>query len=171
MKFKRFISNTLTVLGFYSVILSSCVSSSPLSVTEMAERVVVHDKLQKYFDEFIALCEEYPESRKHCKKRLTGFIGLGFGPMDTTKMVGYCLHLGSFFNYISYSSIHEEYFNELPEFQKRDLVFHELGHCLLGLDHTEDGIMKSSLSWSWDYKYNWERHLHEMFSRKNQVEF
>ena len=171
MKLKHFLNRIRIAVGFYSVILSSCVSVTSDSLIDMSEKVVVNPELQPYFDEFIEMCAKYSESKEHCRERLPGFIGFGFGYMNSSEMVGYCIHTGRFFNHLSFSVIHEKYFKTLPEFQKRDLVFHELGHCLLGLDHTEDGIMKPSLDSSWYYEYNWDDYAHEMFSRKNQVEF
>lgn len=60
--------------------------------------------------------------------------------------------------------IKRSYWVRTTEALREELIFHELGHCILGKDHTEhNGIMRSALMPNDDYLANRESYLKELF--------
>ncbi len=53
--------------------------------------------------------------------------------------------------------------NNLTELERENLLFHELGHCVLGLSHSKTGIMSKTLLESALYKKERGRYLREFF--------
>lgn len=61
--------------------------------------------------------------------------------LDGSYPIGYCgpylpIHPWALPRIIT---IHPDNWNRLGEMQRLSLVYHEMGHCVLGLDHIEDG--------------------------------
>lgn len=71
-----------------------------------------------------------------------------------------------------YVEIDREYWGVISEFQKINLIFHELGHCVLGRDHVPFGnsVMMCPTSMMYDtvlstqcMENNYQQYLQEMF--------
>ncbi len=58
--------------------------------------------------------------------------------------------------------VSEKQWNGLSDIQREALIFHELGHCVLGLDHTS-GIMQASLISGAKYQANRSTLIEELF--------
>jgi hypothetical protein len=72
------------------------------------------------------------------------------------EIAGYCIPgFGILFN--------EDRWDKFGPYQKRELVFHELGHCVLGKDHSEPGLMAPSMHSEKEIKKNWEAWVNELF--------
>lgn len=61
-------------------------------------------------------------------------------------------------------SIHPRTWDNLTSPQKECLVFHELGHCVLNKDHSEQGIMSPSILSTEDYVGNRDKYLSLFFN-------
>ena len=48
------------------------------------------------------------------------------------------------------------------------LVYHELGHCLLGLSHRENGIMIPQMMTRKEYVNNWDKLVVQLFNKDNE---
>ena len=59
--------------------------------------------------------------------------------------------------------INEDGWDSYEEYQKKELIFHELGHCALGLSHSDDGLMTSKMHSEKELKENWNRWLDLLF--------
>ena len=80
--------------------------------------------------------------------------------LNETNSPGQCLSFKR--SKFVYVSINKARWDTMSDNYKKTLVYHELGHCLLGLEHGEGGpIMNSSLSPSFFVE---EWHLKELFS-------
>lgn len=53
--------------------------------------------------------------------------------------------------------------NKFGPLQRKELVFHELGHCVLSLEHSEPGLMAPNM--------HSEKHLEETFSEYTDLLF
>ena len=59
------------------------------------------------------------------------------------------------------------YWDDATEWEKKALVYHELGHCSLGLDHIQEhGIMLPSLTPPRD-EHEWVRMVEQLFKKNN----
>lgn len=76
---------------------------------------------------FVKFAERYQVS--------IGGISGDFGKLEDPK-VGLCANYGTHQNI----TIDQEFWDRASDLQKEVLVYHELGHCALGRDHTEDLI-------------------------------
>jgi thioredoxin 1 len=65
-------------------------------------------------------------------------------------------------------TINKKYWKKLSVENKEEVVFHELGHCVLNVKvHTETGIMKAiGLHDSLEYRYNYEFLINQFFNCK-----
>jgi len=52
--------------------------------------------------------------------------------------------------------INENGWNSYGEYERKELIFHELGHCGLGLGHTEIGLMAPRMHTEAEIKKNWK---------------
>lgn len=66
--------------------------------------------------------------------------------------------------------INENRWPILGEYQKRELMYHELAHCTLGLDHSEPGLMAPVMHSEEELKENWDSWVEELFSVCNPKE-
>jgi hypothetical protein len=55
------------------------------------------------------------------------------------------------------------YWRETSNARREAVIFHELGHCILGLSHSDSGIMAPSGLAGWDYAANRENYLKQFF--------
>lgn len=60
--------------------------------------------------------------------------------------------------------INENRWPTLGAYQKRELMFHELAHCTLGLEHSEPGLMAPTMHKEEELKANWNKWVNELFS-------
>jgi len=60
--------------------------------------------------------------------------------------------------------INEKLWSSLGPFQKKELMFHELGHCVLGLDHSEPGLTTPAMHEEKEIKKNWSAWLDLLFA-------
>ena len=95
-----------------------------------------------------------------------------FGPMNEEKAVGLCsLDLSG----TSTVSIDKAYWDTASPPQKEVLIFHELGHCVLGRGHNDQlnesesplSIMYSDIRPAYYYPYEKERYLRELYNTRN----
>jgi len=59
--------------------------------------------------------------------------------------------------------INEERWASMGPYQKKELIFHELGHCVLGLEHKEPGLMAPVMHSEEEVKKNWDAWVNEFF--------
>ena len=84
-----------------------------------------------------------------------------FGPIDVTfdiqdKRWGYCVN--------EKLSLNWEVWEHLGPVQQELLVYHELGHCFLGLGHEDMSIMSYPLLNEYEYGANREKYLDKLFN-------
>jgi hypothetical protein len=105
----------------------------------------VDPALKAYFSEFIsdALAAGVPMD----VERFVDLKSIVFAKITTNGVLGYCisaeyLDLGGFHRELNIE-IDPEMFASLSKCDRRALIYHELGHCLLGLDHSpyKDSLM------------------------------
>ena len=95
-----------------------------------------------------------------------------------SKRVGYCS-----FKEPRKIVIDRNWFDNATEEQKELVLYHEFGHCVLNLNHTDDcvvehkgkcalpvSIMNSSANWTGYFKYK-KYYLKELFTNTNYVNF
>lgn len=59
--------------------------------------------------------------------------------------------------------INENGWHSYEEYERKELIFHELGHCALGLQHTENGLMTPKMHTEQEIKKNWDAWLNLLF--------
>lgn len=88
---------------------------------------------------------------------------------DNDRAVGRCYNVSDFRGRPLYSRLYikTSWKNQKGKpYSFKGLVYHELGHCILGLDHsTYQGIMFPSLSTESFYKSNWPDLVNGLFSK------
>ena len=113
----------LNVLSF--VVLFCCLEPTPLA------DVTVHEQLSPLVNEYVktlgVICPKY---------KMPTQVTIGFGvPRNNEDWVGLCHQVGN----VKQIYIDPQYwFDPERETHRRVLMFHELGHCLLGLEHSSD---------------------------------
>jgi len=60
--------------------------------------------------------------------------------------------------------LNETKWKDMGEYQKRELVFHELGHCVLGLEHTSLGLMAPSMHSEDELELMWPKYVELLFA-------
>ena len=68
-----------------------------------------------------------------------------------------------------YIEINQVNWNDHTDLQKKQLIFHELGHCVLNLSHSPDGLMQSKMPLTHKIRENWETWVEEMFNIKEKL--
>lgn len=109
---------------------SSCGPNTP---------IIVDDALAPYVHKF----------EKDIDVRVSN-VSVGFGP-TSGNVVGKCLLHGSYRKI----TIKKDYWDSVSEVQKEQLMYHELGHCALGLGH-EDGLLSNYCPASIMYPFAFE---------------
>lgn len=74
-----------------------------------------------------------------------------------SNIAGYCIYnFGILLN--------EDNWVKYGPYQRLELMYHELGHCALGLDHYEPGLMSPTIHKENEVRENWENWRDELFS-------
>lgn len=60
--------------------------------------------------------------------------------------------------------INEDRWASFGEYQKKEVMWHELAHCTLGLDHSEPGLMAPVMHTEEELKQNWATWANLLFS-------
>jgi len=134
---------------------------------------IIHERLQKlhYIDSNLKeLAEKFKKEAVAHKRvvdlsELTMIFGTTYSK-DEPYTIGTCGQMNGF----PVITIDTRYWDTADQYEKEELVFHELGHCILGRDHCEikvDGksasIMEPDMLGSVMYKENRENLLNELF--------
>jgi len=94
--------------------------------------------LQSDFDHY--------QSEFHKQFPKTKTAAIVFGKVYEDKRPGFVrageCHDAYFSQRIPLVIINQEVWNRFNAKQRKTLIFHELGHCLLGLEHSDHGFMK-----------------------------
>lgn len=111
------------------------------STSDLLENVKIDPLLRQHVYDFVFTCDQHESTSSRCKRNLA--------KLDSVKTVesidygdsavGVCITIESGFRFIQIES-DGSYINSLA---MKSLVFHELGHCLLDLEHSNviDDIM------------------------------
>lgn len=59
--------------------------------------------------------------------------------------------------------IDETLWQEFGPLQKKEVVFHELAHCVLGAEHTEFGLMTPSMHSEEELELMWDKYVNLLF--------
>jgi hypothetical protein len=79
------------------------------------------------------------------------------------EIAGYCIPgFGILFN--------EDRWANFGPYEKRELVYHELAHCVLGQDHSEPGLMSPTMHSEEEIKKNWSAWVDLLFKDCRQWE-
>jgi hypothetical protein len=104
----------------------------------------VPSEVRSHYDAFMTDCYLYSKTLAYrCGTNKWKIISISMDDHDTTR-AGVCI--------ISIRGLHvkfnPKYWRKYDDNTKKALVYHELSHCILGMDHTPDadGIMSPALS-------------------------
>lgn len=116
-------------------------------------------EVKPYVNEFIRLGRLF--RIKHIKEKVNGII-IKFGQVKDKEYA----NCNYFYNEIT---INKKAWAKLSHENKEELIFHELGHCVLNIQkHREVGIMKAvGLHHPLEYRFNYEFLINDLFSRKS----
>lgn len=59
--------------------------------------------------------------------------------------------------------VNETRWEKFGPYQKKELIYHELGHCVLGLTHKEPGLMSPTMHKEKDIEKNWNNWKEMLF--------
>lgn len=122
-------------------------------------------ELQGLYKDFLLYCR-YSEQRELCHKNNTRMREVSIldrlDGMDENT-VGVCIY--------GYEgrrvALLRSYWNDTNVYNRRGLFFHEMGHCLLDLEHVDQNtvdIMTPTLPPTKEFKYNWSFLVEKLFS-------
>ena len=110
------------------------------------------------------------EEKCNCKIKIPIYLK----KIKSDTAVGICYGFRQFFIF-QYIVIDEDYWSTADLYDKESLLFHELGHCVYGLDHDSaqfgslmEGYRPKSLMYPWtfyQYKYYRDEYLKELFTK------
>jgi hypothetical protein len=60
--------------------------------------------------------------------------------------------------------LNENMWPMLSKMERKELMFHELGHCVLGLEHSKEGMMAPVMHDEQEIEKNWDKWVEELFS-------
>jgi hypothetical protein len=142
-----------------SVIFLGCSvreQDGPIDPYKIFPGPTVHKDFQKDYEDFLNLTVEY---RINIVYELSQLSDISYGKVTRENVVGYCWS----------SAIRRRIaIKENTVFSPkvlRNLIYHELGHCLLDLDHMDDfpAIMNTNLMNPFDYdEKEWDAMVHEL---------
>lgn len=68
-----------------------------------------------------------------------GDVPVGFGDTESESHQAVCNEYGDPFNFVTWREVivSRAHWNTLPKVKREILIFHELGHCVLGREHVE----------------------------------
>lgn len=146
-----------TCLGAFQ----NCGIRNDFDVTSNRPNVTTNPIFQPYISEF----ESYYGAS-------VAAVPIAFSKLEPT-IAGVChyLKVGNGPIEWGYIEIDQEYWKEISEKQKIDLIFHELGHCVLGRDHvTPNGVewcpksfMNPSVMSDYCLENHYDDYIKEMF--------
>lgn len=97
----------------------------------------------KYKDSFYYECLVITKNNDICSKARD--VNIAYGEMSSDKTIAQCSILSLMgFTLTSYIRVSEKAWNSYNEFQKEEVIYHELGHCALERGH-DDTMIKSTL--------------------------
>ena len=148
--------NTNILLTITFLLVTSCATINVVSDCEH----YVDSSFKIYIDEFMKQAEKNDMD----KDSLQDFAMIFASRLDGNT-AGICLHPTNTI------LVNAEYWKLIDEYQREDLIFHELGHCVLGRSHcdakNEDGtpvsIMNPRVMWSATYMISRDRYVKELF--------
>lgn len=116
-------------------------------------------EVKPYVNEFIRFGKLF--KIKNIKQQVDG-IRIKFGKVKNNEYA----NCNYFYNEIT---LNKKAWGKLSHENKEELIFHELGHCVLNIQgHTEIGIMKAvGLHHPLVYRFNYEFLINDLFSAKN----
>lgn len=144
-------------LTLVSLILGSCGKNNiPINKHE----IHVDQELQGYVVEFIDAMQKRDKKIRRMVETITMEESFSYITGANKEAVGVCLP-GKWIKILK---------RDVPEIRYRQVMFHEMGHCFLGLGHDESGIINiMNPSEIWDINYmnkNWELLVDNMFNQK-----
>lgn len=156
-----------------SVVLLTGCGSLPI-IEEIPLNTEIAPELQPYVDDFMLSCK-FEGTEDTCLKNIKRIKAIKLANAEDLeaapsgrKPAGVCeitSYLGGSHNGIIY--IQKEYFEGLEnlEIAKKSLLFHELGHCLINMDHIDDRphIMNSQHFVVFG-EYAWREAVKDMFN-------
>ena len=155
----------LSTLMILLVVLSCTTTNQNLIVVEQYH----YNYIDSVFDPIVEMFIYEAKSRGHLVD-LTN-LSMTFGDIrvkKTEKTIGYCARdpLGGMV-----IKIHTPTWKKMNEYQREELVFHELAHCLMGRDHCKKSNKSGPISMMFPrlldssyYKENREDLLDELFN-------
>lgn len=102
--------------------------------------------------------QDYERIRK--EKLFVGQLQFIWGDSFNPEAVGVCYRNSDGTRIATISRFGWESYGEC---QRRELIYHELGHCLLNLKHSENGIMSPVLEGEKECESHWESNLVKLF--------
>lgn len=139
--------------------------------TNQAE--LVNDKdVSRYTYDFIADCKKYD---KNCTD--TESIPVYWRVPKNENWIAYCMEIRwIIFNKkialpVKHMAIDPIWWNSATDISKKTLVYHELAHCILDLDHVDNGymIMAPSIPEPQYLSNNWDCLVEQMFKNTNGI--
>lgn len=134
-----------------SMVLSGCGISPP----------IINPELSKYIQEFTSDCGNHGANLANLTAlRYVNFTDDIDGEGGS---VGVCWQGVSTYNYLWFTSIEVK---RMPtEIEQKALMYHELGHCVLALDHVPDTIMSTNMLGAEAYSADWDNMVEALCNR------
>lgn len=153
------------------MLLASCgmqVKLPQMSAGKVSKGVKIESQeLKSYIDNFIKIAENcYGRSPKYIQLRVR--LVTEFTNKKKTEVVATCMKSS---NGLSEIEFLQSYYDVMDHTAVRRTVFHEMGHCYLGLDHNEsnyDSIMYPSILVQGVYDNYDDLAIDELFGKTNE---
>ena len=147
-------------LIFVSLFLVSCGSIPQSSDSKPSSKGTITEELKPYVDMFLDDAGEF-----RIRPDISG-LDIKFKHIDRDNVAGTC---------IAYSSdppdiyVDIRIWDRLCEIQRKMLIYHEMGHCVLGYGHRKKSIMNTKLYSCAFYEQNEPYLIRELFVNDSEL--
>lgn len=153
----------ISIILLALLFITSCGKKVPL----VSRGLIVTSELEPYIQNFIDIAEDC-YGAKPIYRRLTVGVeeDMNKKKKEGDKMLAYC---SEWSNGASYIKVRRTALNDLHPHEVRRAIFHEMGHCYLGLDHNEENamsIMYPYLAPYWAFDNYDEAYMNDLFGKE-----
>lgn len=113
---------------FIGIMMTACSTSEP---EEIVVENFIDDELSQYFESFREEAAKYDIDVDYTELRIDGYLQ----NITERGVAGQCQR---FEGGLSAVIVEPSYWNTIDGLEREFLVYHELGHCVLGREHTDE---------------------------------